>query len=234
LLPLFPDLSPDGVPRPLIKICGITHPADAELALSLGADALGLNFFPQSARCLDLARDAGWLRALPATAPRIAVLVNPTRAEIDRLWAEGWIDAFQLHGDEDEAFCAALAESGIPFIKAIRLRADTSLDRATAFETPHLLLDAYHPGAYGGTGIAADWDLAAAFAARRRAARIWTWLSGGLRAENVAAAIRQVRPEGVDVASGVEGTAGPRRKDGVRLRNFFAAVRGEPLAGGPG
>jgi phosphoribosylanthranilate isomerase len=229
LLPLFPALrrvSPDGSLTPLIKICGVTHPADAELALSLGADALGLNFYPKSARCLDLAHDLGWLRALPASVPRIAVLVNPDRAEIDRLWAEGCIDAFQLHGDEDEAFCAALAASGIPFIKAIRLRDNTDLSLAAGFHTPYLLLDSYHPGAYGGTGVAADWQLAAAVAAQRRPAQQWTWLSGGLRAENVAAAIRQVRPDGVDVASGVEGAAGPRRKDAARLRDFFAAARG--------
>jgi phosphoribosylanthranilate isomerase len=231
LPPLFPDqrrLSLDGRLTPLIKICGITHPADAELALSLGADALGLNFYPKSARCLDLARDLGWLRALPAAVPRIAVLVNPDRAEIDRLWAEGCFDAFQLHGDEDETFCAALAASGIPFLKALRLRDHACLNLATGLHTPYLLLDSYHPGAYGGTGIAADWQLAAAFAVRRRAARTqqWTWLSGGLQAENVAAAIRQVRPDGVDVASGVEGAAGPRRKDAARLRDFFAAERG--------
>jgi phosphoribosylanthranilate isomerase len=234
LLPLFPTrrrLSPDGRLSPLIKICGITHPADAELAISLGADALGLNFYPKSARCLDLARDLGWLRALPASVPRIAVLVNPDRTEIDRLWAQGCFDAFQLHGDEDEAFCAALADSGIPFLKALRLRDDTSLALATDFHTPYLLLDSYHPGAYGGTGIAADWQLAAAVAARRRAARQWTWLSGGLQAENVAAAIRQVRPDGVDVASGVEGSAAPRRKDAARLKDFFAAARGEPAPG---
>jgi phosphoribosylanthranilate isomerase len=193
LIPIFPEHcppGPDGAPRPAVKICGITHPADAELALELGADALGLNFYRRSPRCLDLAQDIGWLRALPATTPRIAV---------------------QLHGDEDEAFCLALAESGVPFIKALRLRDESVLAVTGRYHTAYLLLDTYQPGAYGGTGQTANWLLAARFAAGRRGPAQWTWLSGGLNPENVAAAIRQVRPDGVDVASGVEGAAGPRR-----------------------
>jgi phosphoribosylanthranilate isomerase len=229
LIPIFPEHcppGPDGAPRPAVKICGITHPADAELALELGADALGLNFYRRSPRCLDLAQDIGWLRALPATTPRIAVLVNPSRAEIDRLWGDGLVDAVQLHGDEDEAFCLALAESGVPFIKALRLRDESVLAVTGRYHTAYLLLDTYQPGAYGGTGQTANWLLAARFAAGRRGPAQWTWLSGGLNPENVAAAIRQVRPDGVDVASGVEGAAGPRRKDAARLRKFFAAVQG--------
>lgn len=212
-------------PRPLIKVCGLTHPADAELALELGADALGLNFFLKSPRCLDLTHDRAWLRALPATARRIAVLVDPDREQIDRLLGEGLVDAVQLHGDEDEAFCAALTGSGVPFIKAFRLRDEGVLALAARFDASELLLDSYQPGAYGGTGTTADWSLAARLAASRRGVGPRTWLSGGLQPGNVAAALRQVQPDGVDVASGVEGAAGPRRKDAVRLREFFAAVR---------
>jgi phosphoribosylanthranilate isomerase len=221
LQPIFPA---NGL-RPIVKICGITHPGDAELAIELGADALGLNFYPGSSRCLNGARDAGWMRALPSSVPRIAVLVNPSRSEIDRLVGEGFADAVQLHGDEDEAFCAALAEDGVPFIKALRLRDDAVLEAPERFHSADLLLDSYRPGAYGGTGETADWQLAARFSTLHRAAhRIL--LSGGLNPENVAEAIRPVRPDGVDVASGVEGAAGPRRKDAGRLREFFAAVNG--------
>jgi phosphoribosylanthranilate isomerase len=220
--PIFPERRPDPT-RPLIKICGITHPADAELAVELGADALGLNFYAGSPRVLDPARDAGWLRALPPAARRIAVLVNPARGEIDRLLGEGLADAIQLHGDEDEAFCLALAASGVPFIKALRLRDDRVLCAPAQYHTPYLLLDAFQPGAFGGTGRTGDWLLAARFTASQPASRR-TLLSGGLHADNVAAAIRQVHPDGVDVASGVEGPAGPRRKDADRLRKFFAAI----------
>jgi phosphoribosylanthranilate isomerase len=229
VLPIFPEdhaRFPDGTPRPFVKICGLTHPADAELALELGADALGLNFYPKSPRCLDLARDSGWLRALPGATRKIAVLVNPSRPEIDRLLGEGLADAIQLHGDEDEAFCFSLAKSGVPFIKALRLRDESVLAAGANYHTAYLLLDAYQPGAYGGTGKQADWLLAARFAASQRPARR-TLLSGGLSAENVAEAIRQVRPDGIDVASGVEGAAGPRRKDAGRLRDFFSAISGQ-------
>jgi phosphoribosylanthranilate isomerase len=208
----------------VIKICGLTHPADAELALELGADALGLNFYPKSPRCLDPAADAAWLRALPSATCRIAVLVNPALEEIERLLGEGLVDAIQLHGDEDEAFCLSLAERGVPFIKAIRLRDENDLAALGRYHTADLLVDSYQPGAYGGTGRQANWELAARLAASQRETHR-TLLSGGLNPGNVAAAIRQVRPDGVDVASGVEGPAGPRRKDAGLLRDFFLAVR---------
>ena len=181
MLPIFPEhqaLQADGTPRPFVKICGLTHPADAELALELGADALGLNFYRQSPRCLDPSSDAGWLRALPSGTRKVAVLVNPERAEIDRLLGEGLADAVQLHGDEDEAFCSSLAAAGVPFIKALRLRDESVLAASVNYHTAYLLLDAYQPGAYGGTGKQADWHLAARFAASQRPARR-ILLSGG-------------------------------------------------------
>ena len=204
-----------------IKICGLTHPDDAALAVGLGADALGLNFYEGSARCLDLARDAAFLRALPAGVSRIAVVVNAPFAFVERLLGEGFADAVQLHGDEDEAFCRKLQAAGLPFIKAIRVRNEQSVADPGRYGTDHLLLDAYRPDAYGGTGHALDWKLAAGFAETNRR----TILSGGLRPGNVAEAVRQVRPFAVDVASGVEGEAGPRRKDPTKMRAFIAAVR---------
>ncbi len=217
---LFPA-TPADHPRTRIKICGLTHPDDAALAVELGADALGLNFYARSPRCLSLEHDAAWLRELPAGVVRVAVVVNASLAEIERLMGEGIVDAAQLHGDEDEAFCRSLAAARIPFIKAIRVRDETSLADPTRFGAAHLLLDAYRPDAYGGTGHTLDWALAARFLAAYPA----TILSGGLRPDNAAEAVRQVRPYGMDVASGVEGRAGPRRKDPVLLREFIAAVR---------
>ncbi len=220
---------PDGEDdrRTRVKICGITHPDDATLAAELGADALGLNFYEKSPRALDLAHDGGWLRALPAGPRRVAVLVNAPLDLTRRLMGEGIADAVQLHGDEDESFCGQLRAAGIPFIKAIRVRDESALLRPERFGTDHLLLDAFRPDAYGGTGHTLDWTLAARFAAEGRAAVSprRTILSGGLVPENVAAAVRRVRPDAVDVASGVEGAAGPRRKDPARLRAFLEAVR---------
>ncbi len=215
---IFPEL-PAG--RTRIKICGLTHPDDAALAAELGVDAFGLNFYAGSPRCLDPARDAAFLRDLPAGVRRIAVVVNAPRALIERLLGEGIADAVQLHGDEDEAFCRSLQAAGRPFIKAIRVRDDQSLAHPERFGAEHLLLDAYRPDAYGGTGHTLDWTLAARFAALYPT----TILSGGLRPENVAEAVRQVRPFAVDVASGVEGEVGPRRKDPAKLRALVAAVR---------
>ena len=149
------------------------------------------------------------------------MVVNAPLTEIERLLGEGIVDAVQLHGDEDEAFCLALRARGLPFIKAIRVRDERSLDAPERFGADHLLLDAYRPDAYGGTGHTLDWAVASRFVAGHRT----TMLSGGLHAGNVAEAIRQVRPFAVDVASGVEGRSGPRRKDPVALRDFFAAAR---------
>ena len=218
----FPDPEPG---RTRVKVCGITHPDDAALAAELGADALGLNFYERSPRALDLARDTAFLRALPAGLRRVAVLVNAPFALAERLVGEGFVDAVQLHGDEDETFCLRLRSAGVPFIKAIRVRDESALLRPERYGTDHLLLDAFRPDAYGGTGHTLDWALAARFAADGRAANRRTILSGGLVPENVAEAVRRVRPDAVDVASGVEGAAGPRRKDVARLRAFMVAVR---------
>ena len=215
----------DGLTR--VKVCGITHPDDAALAAELGAHALGLNFYAKSPRALDLVRDGDWLRALPTGLRRIAVLVNAPFDFAARLLGEGIVDAVQLHGDEDEAFCERLQARSISFIKAIRVRDASALLRPERFGTDHLLLDAFRPDAYGGTGHTLDWTLAARFAAEGRAAANprRTILSGGLVPGNVAEAVRRVRPDAVDVASGVEGADGPRRKDAERLRAFLAAVR---------
>lgn len=219
---MFPPTEPGRV---RVKICGVTHPDDAEFALALGADALGLNFYPGSPRCLDPVRDAGWLRALAGTVQRVAVLVNAPRAEIDRLLGDGLVDFVQLHGDEDVAFCEALAAAGVPFAKALRVRGEESLRAAGTFGTPWIVLDAFEPGAYGGTGRTVDWTLAARCVREGAPAGRRVILSGGLRPENVASAIREVRPFGVDVASGVEKTHDRRRKDPARLEAFFSEIR---------
>ena len=219
---MFPVSEPG---RMRVKICGVTHPDDAAEAVSLGADALGLNFYPGSPRCLDPMRDAGWLRSLAGTVQRVAVVVNAPRTEIDRLLGDGLVDAVQLHGDEDPAFCRSLASAGIPFAKALRVRGEESVRAAGTFGTSWIVLDAFEPGVYGGTGRTADWNLAARCVQEGEASGWGVILSGGLRPENVAEAIREVRPAGVDVASGVEKTQDRRRKDPARLRAFFAEIR---------
>ncbi len=230
---MFPHPNPDraaDAARTRVKICGITHPEDATAAVTLGADALGLNFYPGSPRCLDRTRDADWLRELAGAVPRVAVLVNPTRTEIDRLLAENLVDSVQLHGDEDAEFCRALAAGGVPFAKALRVRDAESLRLAGGFHTGWIVLDAYDPRAYGGTGKTADWTLAASCVGEGMAGGYRVVLSGGLHPENVEQAIRAVRPFAVDVASGVEEPNDRRRKNFARMRAFLSVIRAADAA----
>ena len=204
---------------PRVKICGITSPEDAEAAIDAGADALGFNGFPGSKRYIDLAAASDWIARLPALVTRVAVLVNPTLQEALAVAALPGIDLIQFHGDETPAFCASFAAHG--FIKALAVRNRETLEGATAYETRTVLLDAFVPGAYGGTGQLIDLPLAAGFIAAHRELRVI--LSGGLTPGNLAGAIRATAPYGVDVASGVESQ--PRRKEPSLMREFVAAAR---------
>lgn len=205
-----------------VKICGITNPADAEAAVELGADALGFNFYERSKRFLE--GDLDWLRGVALFVSRVAVLVNTSSPEDACHWREaGLVDAVQLHGDETPAFCQAVAARGVPLVRAVRVRDATSFIDAEQWGTRTLLLDACRPGTYGGTGEMLDWDLAARFVAEHPELRVV--LSGGLTPDNVAEAVRRVRPFAVDVASGVEFPHDPRRKDPARVRDFIRAAK---------
>ena len=210
--------------RVRVKICGITNREDALAAIALGADALGFNLFPGSKRFIELDREAAWMQALPPFVTRVAVLVNVPPDDARRIAARPEIDLVQLHGDEDAAYCAEFARLGRPFVKALRLRDAASVETADRFFTPHILLDAHAGAAFGGTGTPVDVALAAECVRRHPALRII--LAGGLKPENVAAAVQAVRPYAVDVASGVEVEGAARRKDAARMERFFAAVAG--------
>jgi phosphoribosylanthranilate isomerase len=219
----FLDLGPGRV---AVKICGFTDLANLQAVAALGVDALGLNFWPGSKRWLDPRRALEWLPDLPPGVPRIGVFVNPDDAGVLALWDRGLIHAAQLHGDESPAQCRRLAAAGLPLIKAVGWREPGDLDRAAACGTRWILADAHAPAVHGGTGRTLDWPaLADALAARPQVRLI---LSGGLRAENVVAAIAAVRPVAVDTASGVE--SAPGVKDPQKTRAFLQAVR---LAGRP-
>ncbi len=203
--------------RVRVKLCGITTPAEAEAAIDAGADALGFNGFPGSKRFLDLAAACPWIAALPPMAARIAVLVNPSMEEARAIAALPGIDRLQFHGDEPAAFCAAFPGA----IKALAARDRAALGRAGEYAGAPILLDAFVPGAFGGTGKLIDLELAAAFVREHPQTRVI--LSGGLTPANVGAAIRAVRPYAVDVASGVESQF--CKKDPSLMREFVAAVR---------
>jgi phosphoribosylanthranilate isomerase len=203
--------------RPRIKICGITNLDDAQLAVELGADALGFVFYPPSPRAVTVTVAADICHQLPPFVARVGVFVDELEYEIDRALEECLLTALQFHGEEPPGFCVKFRAKSI---KAIRLRDEDSLRAAAEYDVDALLLDAYNARAQGGTGRTIDWSLAA------RAGEFVSKpviLAGGLTAENVAAAIRTVKPYAVDVASGVERE--PGRKDAEKLRRFFEACQ---------
>ncbi len=207
--------------RAAVKICGITNRDDALAAVDAGADLLGFNTWLGTKRFVDIARNADWIGALPRTVIRVALLVNATPVEAGRVAAFEFVDALQFHGDEDAAFCRTAAGLGKPIIRALRAKDRAAIAHAEDFSTPHILLDAHVPGEFGGTGAHVDLALAGEF--KRAHPAITLWLAGGLTPENVADAVRAVRPAVVDVSSGVEST--PGGKDAAKMRAFVQAAR---------
>jgi len=205
-----------------VKICGITNAADALASIDCGADALGFNFFPGSKRCIEIRSAGDWIAQLPAEVAKVAVLVNPTWAEATELAELRLFDALQLHGSESPAFCQRLAEGGIRFAKALPVTDQNSWVEVPHFFTSTIVLDSLSPRGFGGTGQTFPWAFGRRFVESH--ANLKVILAGGLIPENVADAVKEVHPFGVDVTSGVESS--PGRKDRDRLRAFVAAVRG--------
>lgn len=201
-----------------IKICGITSAADAQAAIEAGANLLGFNFYAKSPRHISEDQAAEIRSKLPKRVKAVGIFVNRLVADVITLRSSVKLDAVQLHGDESPETVAEIA-SVVPVIKAFRVEPEfpiTTLDeysRAFAF-----LFDAAHTDQYGGTGRTTDWDVA-----RRASLRHRIILAGGLKVENVTAAVRIVRPYGIDVASGVESS--PGKKDHELLREFIKEVR---------
>lgn len=214
-------LFPPDLGRVAVKICGITRADEAHAIVDAGADALGINFWPKSKRFIALTEAMPWLHELTGTVPRVAVTVNATDDELRALHESGVIDWIQLHGDETPERVRSLTQQGLPVFKALGVKDRAMLETAADFASPTLLLDAYAPNEYGGSGETMDWALGA------EAVRRWPGrqivLAGGLNPENVSEAVRQVHPAGVDVASGVESS--PGRKDLAKVRAFIEAVR---------
>ena len=218
----MPFLFPPDRDRVAVKICGLTRADEAAATISAGADAIGINFWPSSKRFVALEKALPWLREFAGSVPRVAVTVNASDEELRRIFDSGAIDWIQLHGDEGPERVASLAREGLPVFKAMGIRDAAMLELAAAFASPTLLLDAYAPGAYGGSGETMDWALGAEAVSRFPERQIV--LAGGLTPENVGEAVRQVRPAAVDVASGVESS--PGRKDPAKVRAFLAAAKG--------
>jgi phosphoribosylanthranilate isomerase len=202
-----------------IKFCGITRLHDAELAVSAGAWAIGLIFWPGSPRRCSLEAATEIAAAVKRRVEVVGVFVNPTLDEVAARADEVGLTMIQLHGDEGPSFCAEVARrTGCKVIKAVRVRSGADIQALSSFHTDYHMLDSYAPGVPGGTGATFSWEIA-----RSHRGQVPMILSGGLTPENVADAIAAVRPYAVDVASGVE--AEPGVKDPDQLGAFAAAVR---------
>jgi phosphoribosylanthranilate isomerase len=210
-----------------IKICGITRADDALAACDAGADAIGLNFYPRSSRYVTREAARELARRVGTRALKVGVFVNETFETIAAVCDEVGLDAVQLHGDEPPALVRRLEPR--PVIKAFRLGPDgLAAIRRWFDECLHaaaaprmVLLDAFQPGEYGGTGRTADSGAAAAYG-RTPGMPPWA-LAGGLTPENVAAAITAARPQAVDTAGGVE--SAPGIKDHAKVGAFVRAAR---------
>jgi phosphoribosylanthranilate isomerase len=201
-----------------VKVCGITNLEDALAALEAGADMLGFNFYARSPRHVTPEAARLIIEKLPAGVSCVGVFVNESAsASVERAARVSGLGAVQLHGDETPEFCRSLR--GLTTIKALRVGPGYRAESAARFETDAVLLDAYSADAWGGTGHTFDWSLAA----RTREAVPQLLLAGGLKPDNVAAAVEAVRPYAVDVCSGVE--TSPGRKSAELMRRFVERVR---------
>ena len=200
-----------------VKICGITKLEDAKLAAELGAHAIGLNFHPESPRCLSPAAAAELVRRIPPFVATVGIFVNWAAEPVIALCQALGLSSAQLHGDEPPQVVERVARL-LPVIKALRIGQGSSAPEFSRFRAASaFLLDTPMAGHYGGTGTTGNWHAARTAAQTQRII-----LAGGLTPENVGEAIRIVRPYAVDVASGVE--ARPGKKDPAKLRTFFEEV----------
>ncbi len=199
-----------------VKVCGICRPEDAQLAVDLGASAIGFVFWPGSPRCIEPGRARAIAASLPDGVLAVGVFVDQPAEDVIEIARTVRLDAIQLHGSERVEDFGGLRQRVIKAV-AVGEAFDPSVVDALP-ETVTVLLDAHDPIRRGGTGRTIDWTIAAAIAQRRD-----TILSGGLNPSNVAEAVSRVRPHMVDVSSGVE--AAPGRKDQTKLRDFFSAIR---------
>ena len=199
-----------------IKICGIKTVADALAAMDAGADLIGFNFYPKSPRYIDVGRCRDIMSVMRKYGhiTYVGVFVNASIEEIRVTMETCELSLAQLHGDESSQILNALDGKAFKAFRGI----PQNLDGFARHDAPSLLVDASVKGAYGGTGVVADWNGVAELARKYP-----LLLAGGLTPENVADAVRQVRPWGVDVASGVE--SAPGEKDPNKMMAFVQAVR---------
>lgn len=202
-----------------VKICGVTNLDDAAEAVLLGAWAIGLIHYEKSPRSCGFVEAAAIGAAFRRKCELVGVFVNPELEEVDRAVENAGLSMVQLNGNEGSSFCAEVARrTGAKVIKAVHVASAADVHAAEAYRTDFHLFDRGAKGLWGGTGESFDWELLAA-----HRSQVPAILAGGLRPDNVAAAISTAHPYAVDVASGVE--AEPGRKDHAAMAAFFEAAK---------
>jgi phosphoribosylanthranilate isomerase len=209
-----------------VKICGITNLDDAAEAVRLGAWAVGLIHFAESPRACEPGEAARIAAAFRRKCEVVGVFVNPELDEVAGAVEDEGLTAVQLNGEEGPSFCAEVGRrTGVKVIKAVHVSSAADIHAAEALRTDFHLFDRRGRGLWGGSGESFDWDLL-----RDRRSEVPAIVAGGLRPDNVAAAIAVTRPFAVDVASGVE--AEPGRKDHAAMTAFFEAARATSVSAG--
>jgi phosphoribosylanthranilate isomerase len=200
-----------------VKICGITSPEDALLAVSAGADAIGLNFVPASKRCISVSRARAIREAVGSRAQVVGVVADLEEPALRQLLTETGVDSLQLHGHEP----ASLLERLLPHaFKVIHVAGPEDVQQARGYPGEMLLVDTKVDGQLGGSGRSFDWPLVRELAGQRRIV-----VAGGLTVDNVGEAVRLIAPWGVDVASGTEEGGDPRRKHPALVASFIQRAR---------
>ncbi|NRA18465.1 MAG: phosphoribosylanthranilate isomerase [Oceanospirillaceae bacterium] len=198
-----------------VKICGITRPEDALAAVRAGVDSIGLQFVEWSSRCVTIEQAMQIRKEIPSSVSVVGVFVNEKREDILRTVELVGLDYVQLHGDETADF---VRELGVPTIKTVGVESQKDLYDLERYPADALLLDTKVDGQCGGTGQSFDWSLLNGFTTS-----IPLILAGGLRAENIVAAIRAVRPQEVDLCSGVESAKGIKSYE--KMREYIKIVQ---------
>lgn len=194
-----------------VKICGITHIDDAQVAIDAGADMLGFIFYPPSPRYVTPEQAQAIVAQVPPGVLTIGVFVNEPLETITQVAQTSGVQMVQLHGTESPALCQQLPW---PVIKAFRFNTQVQPAAMRHYTVDALLIEGFHPEVYGGGGVQADWQRVATLSSYGRII-----LAGGLTPDNVQEAIRVVHPYAVDVCSGVE--AMPGTKDVAKVRDFI-------------
>lgn len=202
--------------RTRVKFCGLTRAQDAHHAARVGVDAVGVVFYAPSPRAVTLTQAREVLDALPAFVTRVGLFVNPTPDEVWAVLNEVSLDVLQFHGEESPSLCRAFAR---PYIKALRMRPQINVHAAATEygDARALLLDSYVAGSAGGTGTCFDWSWVPSDLP------LPLILAGGLVADNVAQAMRTVRPYALDVSGGIETTT-KGIKDEAKMAAFMHEV----------